>query len=254
MPPCARPSGSPPVFYCCSCAAGAQARTRAAAACRSPSPWPISRRPPVCRAPIPPRFRSTSSGSPLRRPTARPTQLAGRRAAIQRALETGGDSGDRLPLPLSPRTWRARVLRADVADDRLAAAIFGRRATALLYHGAAGARSGDAGVDRGQSRHRSTSCLKHPGATAAFARSIHIRGGVGRHARATRRTRCGRRSSARIRETRRPSSRKLIASRDGRVAAFYDAVTHLDAAHQRFALGAPAIRSGSATRASWSTR
>jgi hypothetical protein len=164
-------------------------------------------------------------------------ELAGRRAAIQQALETGGDSGDRLPLPLTPKTWRARVLRADVPDDRLAAAIFSHRATALLYHGLLALDPATLAWIEANPDALDV-FLTHPGATAAFARSLHIRGGsvvtpgddadevweviVGASPRG---------AAAFV--------GKLIGSHDGRVAAFYDAVTHLDAAHQRFALGAP---------------
>jgi hypothetical protein len=162
---------------------------------------------------------------------------AGPRTAIRRALETSGDSGDRLPLPLSPATWRARVLHAEVPDARLAAAIFSQRATALLYHGLLALDPATlAWIDT----HPDTLdvLLKHPGATAAFARSIHIRSGSV--------TTPGDAADDVWKEIVGADPRdapafvgKLIASRDGRVAAFYDAVTHLDTAHQRFALGTP---------------
>ncbi len=49
-------------------------------------------------------------------PDGAPNQQASRRSAILRVLESRGDSGDRIPLPLHPRIWRAHVLSADVAS------------------------------------------------------------------------------------------------------------------------------------------
>ena len=68
-------------------------------------------------------------------PDWRSGELARRRSAIVRALDAKGESGARIPLPLSPRLWRERLLRSDVADARLASAIFGQRPAALIYHG-----------------------------------------------------------------------------------------------------------------------
>ena len=163
--------------------------------------------------------------------------LAGRRAAIQQALETGRDSGDRLPLPLSPKTWRARVLGANPPDERLAAAIFSHRATALLYHGLLALDPATlAWIEVNPDT--LDVLVTRRGTAAAFARSIHIRGGSvvtpGDNADGVWEVIVG----ASPREAA-AFAGKLIASRDGRLAAFYDAVAHLDAAHQRFALGAP---------------
>lgn len=160
-----------------------------------------------------------------------------RRAAIARALETGGESGDRVPLPLSADLWRERVLRADVPDARLASAILSRRATALLYHGLlaldpetlAWIEANPAVLD---------ALLKHPGAAAVYTRSIHVRNGAvvtpGEETASIWAAIVGA-------DPANPASfiPKLIAARDGVVAAFYDAVAHLDAPHQRFLLGAP---------------
>lgn len=161
-----------------------------------------------------------------------------RRAAIARALDAAGESGDRMPLPLSPRIWREHVLRADVPDARLAATILGRRATALLYHGLlaldaetlAWIEANPAVLD---------AFLKNPAAAAVYARSIHIRNGAvvtpGDEA-------AGIWTAIIGADPANPASfiPKLLASRYGLAAAFYDAVAHLDAARQRFLLGAPA--------------
>src|SRR3954471_11989798 len=55
------------------------------------------------------------------------------RASLRAALEQGS-AGEAIPLPLSPDTWRTHILHTTVANARLAAAIFGQRRTALLYH------------------------------------------------------------------------------------------------------------------------
>jgi hypothetical protein len=161
-----------------------------------------------------------------------------RRAAIAKALDSDGDSGDRVPLPLSPGIWRRHVLRAEVSDARLASAILGRRTTALLYHGVlaldpetlAWIEANPAVLD---------TFLKHPGATAVYARSIHIRNGAvvtpGDET-------AGVWAGIVGADPADPASfiAKLLASRYGSVAEFYDAVAHLDAPRQRFLLGVPA--------------
>lgn len=165
-------------------------------------------------------------------------QSAVPRAAVLRVLERRGDSGERVPLPLSPRIWRAHVLRAQEPDDRLAAEILGHRPTALLYYGLLALDTATlAWIEANPGVLEALQ--KQPGTTAAFARSIHIRDGAiltpGDDAKGVWEAIVGA-------DPRDPASfiAKLFASRDGRVAAFYDAVAHLDAAHQRFALGAPA--------------
>jgi hypothetical protein len=161
-----------------------------------------------------------------------------RRAAIAKALQGDGDSGDRVPLPLSPRVWREHVLRADIPDARLAAAILGRRASALVYHGLfaldaetlAWIEANPAVLD---------ALLKHPGATAVYARSIRIRNGAvvtpGEDT-------AGVWTEIVGADPAKPASfiPRLLGARYGVVAAFYDAVAHLDAPRQRFLLGAPA--------------
>ena len=166
------------------------------------------------------------------------------RQAIAAALASGGnpldgarDRPSRIPLPLGIDTWRTRVLRASVPDDRLAAAIFASRPAALLYHALMGMdgptlawiEANPAVLD---------DMLRHPGTAAAFARSIRIRDG--------RIVTPGERADdlwAILVEAdpRAPAAfiAKLLAARNGRTAMLYDAVAHLDPAHQRFALGRP---------------
>ena len=157
------------------------------------------------------------------------------RAAIARVLQRDGPAAGQLPLPLSPKTWSARVLGAPVADSRLASAIFGSRPAALLYHGLMGVEpstlawieSNPALLDI---------LYKRPGVSAVYARSIRIRDGrlvtpgdaaddlwaavVGA-------------------DPRTPAAfiAKLWSDRAGRLAGLYDAVAHLDPPHQAFAIG-----------------
>jgi hypothetical protein len=158
------------------------------------------------------------------------------RQAIARALESTG-AGSRIPLPLSADTWRTRVLRTAAGDDRLAAAIFGGRSTALLYFGLMGMDGPTLEWIEGNPAVLDD-MLRHPGNTAAFARSIRIRDG--------RVITPGERADdvwAVLVEAdpRVPSAfiAKLLAARNGRTAMLYDAVAHLDPPHQRFALGRP---------------
>ena len=161
-----------------------------------------------------------------------------RRSAIATALDAAGESGARIPLPLGPRMWREHLLHADVADARLASTILGQRPAALVYHGLlaldaetlAWIEANPAVLDAFQ---------KHPGATAVYARSVHVRSGAivtpGDHATDIWRAIVGADPAS-------PAAfiPKLLASRNGAVAAFYDLVAHLDAARQRFVLGSPA--------------
>jgi hypothetical protein len=162
-------------------------------------------------------------------------QLSGRRAAVVAALERTGSGGDFLPLPLSPRTWRSHILGVEVANKGLAAAIFSRRATALVYHGLFALDPPTlAWIDANPSV--LGTLLKHPGITATYARSIYVRNGAivtpGENADAVWKEIVGA-------DPRDPEAfiAKLIGSREGRLAVFYDAVTHLDAPRRRFALG-----------------
>ena len=160
------------------------------------------------------------------------------RAAIARVLQRDGAPLAQLPLPLSPKTWTGRVLDARIADGRLAAAIFGSRPAALLYHGLMGIDPATlAWIESNPALLDTLS--KHPAVTAVYARSLRIRNGrvvtpgdaaddlwaglVGADPRA-------------------PAAfvAKLWSARSGRLAGFYDAVAHLDPPHQAFAIGRPA--------------
>jgi hypothetical protein len=157
------------------------------------------------------------------------------RAAIARVLQRDGMPTAQLPLPLSPKTWTTHLLRAAVPENRLAAAIFGSRAAALLYHGLMGVdpatlawiESNPAVLDV---LHR------HPGVTSVYARSIRIRGGriitPGDDADDV--------WAALVEaDPRVPAAfvARLWSGRSGRLAGLYDAVAHLDPPHQAFAIG-----------------
>lgn len=160
------------------------------------------------------------------------------RDAVIRALNSGGSVRGRLPLPLTAATWRTHVLQESVPDERLAAAIFGNRATALLYFGLMGMDPATlAWIDANPGV--LDAMVAHPGATAGFARSIHVRDGKvvtpGEHADDVWLQLVD--ADPRLPATFIP---KLLAARNGRTAVFYDTIAHLDAAHQRFAIGAAA--------------
>src|SRR4051812_8160775 len=161
---------------------------------------------------------------------------AAARQAIAAALSSTGQAS-RIPLPLAAETWRRHVLRSDVPDDRLAASIFGARGTALLYYGLMGMDPATlAWIDA----HPSVldAMVRHPGNTAAFARSIRIRNDVvvtpGEHAEDLWSILVGA-------DPRQPAAfiARLLDTRTGRALMLYDAVAHLDPPHQRFALGLP---------------
>jgi hypothetical protein len=170
--------------------------------------------------------------------SAKPTASeAAARQGVVRALSAAGPPAGRIPLPLSHESWRKHVLREDVPDDRLAAAIFGRRDAALVYHGLMGVDPATlAWIDANPPV--IDAMANNPGVTAAFARSVRVRGGrivtPGDDADAL--------WAALVEaDPRDPAAfaRALISSRGGRTAAFYDAVAHTDSARQRFAIGRP---------------
>ena len=171
-------------------------------------------------------------------PDWRSDETGRRRTAIKTALETAGDSGARIPLPLSPRLWRERVLRSNVADDRLASAIFGQRPAALIYHGLLALDAETVAWIEGNPAVLDA-FRKYPGATAVYARSIHVRSGAvvtpGENAKDIWRAIVGADPAS-------PAAfiPRLLGSRYGAVAMFYDLVSHLDATRQRFVLGSPA--------------
>jgi hypothetical protein len=156
------------------------------------------------------------------------------RAALARLLQRDGTAAW-LPLPMSPKTWAAHVFRARVPESRLAAAIFGSRPAALLYHGLMGVEPATLAWMESNPAVLDT-LHRHAGVTAVYARSMRIRDGrvitpgdaaddlwaalVGESPRA-------------------PAAfiAKLWSSRSGRLAGLYDAIAHLDPAHQAFAIG-----------------
>jgi hypothetical protein len=164
------------------------------------------------------------------------------RAALALALQRTGRA-DTVPLPLSGDTWRTHILRADVPDERLAAAIFGRRQFALLYYALLGIEpqtlqwigAHPAAID---------SLARHAAVAAPYARSLRIRNDAvqtpGNDAREVWSVLVGA-------DPAQPEAfiAKLFSLRAGRLAAFYDAVAHVDPARQAFAIG----RAGDVARA-----
>ena len=156
------------------------------------------------------------------------------RPALVRALAQRG-AGDLVPLPLTPRLWTEHVLREDVPDDRLAAAIFSRRSSALLYHGLFGMdRETLRWIERNPAAVRALAA--HPGAAAVFAGAIRIRD----NAVATPGDNAGGVWAALVGvDPAQPVAfiERLLSRNGGALAAFYDTVARLDPARQAFAIG-----------------
>ena len=157
------------------------------------------------------------------------------RAAIARVLVRDGETDGRLPLPLSPRTWTARVFEQTIREHRLAGAIFGSRASALLYHGLMSVDPATLTWIEANPAVLST-LLRHPGVTAVYARSLRIRqdrvvtpGDGADDVWAAVVGASPRTPAAFI--------AKLWSARAGRLAGFYDTVAHLDPPHQALAIG-----------------
>lgn len=142
-----------------------------------------------------------------------------------------------VPLPLDPSIWRETILARQVSDRDLVATILGERQLALLYHGLA-ALDDDTLAWLGPDRETLQHLMRHPGAFAAFGRSIRVRAG--------RVVVPGGPEFESLFEAvvggsvDRPGAfvRKLFGDADGRLAFFYDTVSHLDDGRRRFALAA----------------
>jgi hypothetical protein len=158
------------------------------------------------------------------------------RARVHEALRAGrSGSTDTVPLPLTGGIWRDAILQTPVPDEQLIAAILGDRTAALLYYGLFALDDETLGWLAGD-REALLHIRKHPGAFAAFGRSVRVQGG--------RVAVPGGASAAPLwqaavgADPANPSAfvRELFRFDRGRTAFLYDTVAHLDAARQRFVL------------------
>jgi hypothetical protein len=143
--------------------------------------------------------------------------------------------GEMAPLPLDPSIWREAILRRDIPDGHLLGAILSDRRTALLYHGLASLDDETLGWI-GPERELLAYLLQHPGAFAAFASSLKIRGGRvvvpgGREADPIWERVIGASPLQPV-----AFARRLFGGSGGRLALMYDTVAQLDEPRQRFAL------------------
>ena len=160
-----------------------------------------------------------------------------RRAAISKALWTADKkTSDIVPLPLDPGIWRETILQRQVPDLQLVAAILDDRLAALLYHGLA-ALDDETLAWLGPDRETLLHVRQHSALFATFGRSIHVRGGRvlvpgGPDAEPLWAALTGV-------DPGRPAAfvQRIFRDDDGKLAFLYDAVAHLDAPRQRFALG-----------------
>jgi hypothetical protein len=141
-----------------------------------------------------------------------------------------------VPLPLDPSVWRDTILRRQVPDTQLIPAILSERGTALLYHGLA-SFDDETLAALGPDRETLEALRHHAGAFATFGRSLRIHAGRvivpgGTDAEGLWQEIVGVEPS-------RPAAfvRRLFAGESGRLAFFFDALSHLDPAHQLFAIG-----------------
>jgi hypothetical protein len=157
------------------------------------------------------------------------------RVAVTRALDRDAEPADVLPLPLGSKTWTNRVLRKPISDGRLAAAIFGTRSSALLYHALMGVEP--ATLAWLESNPAVLEILhRHAAVSAVYARSIRIKDNrvvtPGEKADEVWGSIVGA-------DPAKPAAfiDKLFSIRSGRLAALYDTIAHLDPPRQAFAIG-----------------
>jgi hypothetical protein len=155
------------------------------------------------------------------------------RAALTGVLQRAAPQRELLPLPLGAKVWTDRILPA--TENGLASAIFGGRRPALIYHALMGVEPATLAWIESNPALLDV-LLKHPGASAVYARSIRIRNGrvvtPGEAADDVWAAVVGA-------DPAQPAAfvAALLSGRSGRVAGLYDAVAHLDAPHQAFAIG-----------------
>ena len=144
------------------------------------------------------------------------------------------ESRDTVPLPLDPSVWRDTILRRQVPDNQLIPAILSERTTALLYHGLAALDDETLGA-LGPDRETLEVLRRHAGTFATFGRSFRIHAGRvvvpgGHRAEPLWQELVGVEPSRPA-----PFLRRLLTGESGRLAFFFDALSHLDAPHQLFA-------------------
>ncbi len=144
-------------------------------------------------------------------------------------------SADLVPLPLSPELWRSALLPTAASDQDLISAIVRDRSSALLYVGLC-ALDDETLSWLGTNRGLLLYLPRHADVFAAFGRSLHVRDGRivvpgGAEAEAAWQSVTGAD----------PAEPDVFIARvidgNGRLAFLYDTIAHLDAPHQRFALG-----------------
>jgi hypothetical protein len=157
------------------------------------------------------------------------------RESLERLLSVPAPAGDVVPLPLSPEVWRSTILPAPEGHGDLITAILRDRRAALLYVGLL-SLDDETLTWVGSNRATLLHLRKFPQIFASFGRSIHVRNGRivvpgGTDAEPLWMSIAGADAS-------KPAAfiERVIAG-DGRLAFLFDAIAHLDAAHQRFALG-----------------
>lgn len=159
------------------------------------------------------------------------------RAALREMLAAGDAKvADVVPLPLDPSIWRETIIEQQVSDRHLAGAILNDRRLALLYHGLS-ALDDETLAWLGPDRETLQFLRDHGAVFATFGRAVHVRAGRvmvpgGVEAEPVWEALVGVSPS-------KPAAfvQRLFRDDSGRLPFLYDAVGHLDGAHQRFALG-----------------
>jgi hypothetical protein len=169
-------------------------------------------------------------------PAAQQGQRGQTQKALQRLLALPRETTrDQAPLPLGAEVWRTTILKSDVPEDRLLAAILTDRTAALMYFGLAAL---DDETLQWVARNPETlsQIRRHPALFAAFGRSVRIREGRvavpgGSEAAGLWQSLTG------VDPAKSTAFVERVFSGNGRLALLYDTIAHLDVPHQRFALG-----------------
>ncbi len=158
-------------------------------------------------------------------------------ARFQAAVPTLGTEGERVPIPLTAAFWTTLLDRGDVAPAGLLAAILSDRAAALLCYGLSGLD--DETLEYVADHPDLTRRLyRRPGVFAAFAGSLHVRGGVVIAPGGSRAAPWWEAAVGKPLADPEAFIAAWLEQKQGRVAYLYNVIDGLDEAGAAFALGA----------------
>jgi hypothetical protein len=169
-------------------------------------------------------------------------EIVAARARVRALLEKTAPAAarrDLVPLPLGAIAWKRDILRAELADEAIVAAILDNRRAALFYYGTSALDAPTRRWLASDPARLSRLYDRHGELWSVFARSIHIDGGRLRLPGGPAADQVWQMLVEESPESPEAFIDKLFERHDGRLAWFFDVVAHLPPAVQRHVLGSP---------------